>query len=193
MTTLHKYDIIPVLSKYCTDTPKKIKNWRAVQNLQTIIGGNTMHNDEKILKEGSKAFNLMTQLKKHASVCFKEGDFKYEAVMSSISALETIFKPYVLELEKLQEERRQKKLKLKQICAEEGHIGEWKEVHYEIHDWIGDLSDRQYVPIPKVKWVRTCARCGKRMESITEPKEATILRKKRKIEKLEEEIKKMKS
>ncbi len=44
-----------------------------------------MHNNEEILKECSKAFKLMKRLRKHASICFKEGDFKYEAVMSNIS------------------------------------------------------------------------------------------------------------
>ena len=81
-----------------------------------------MHNSEEILKEGSKAFKLMKRLRKHASICFKEGDFKYEAVMSNISALENLFKPYALELERIEEERKQHELRLKQICAEEGHI-----------------------------------------------------------------------
>lgn len=152
-----------------------------------------MHNNEKILKEGSKAFELMGQLRKHASICFEEDDFKYEVVMSNISALENLFKPYALELEQIQEERKQHKLRLKQICAEEGHIGEWKEDHYTINDWMGDISDRQYVSIPKVRWFRTCTRCGKKEVSEVEPKEAKKLRIRKEIEDLEEKIKKMES
>ena len=152
-----------------------------------------MHNSEKILKEGSKAFELMGRLRKHASICFEEGDFKYEAVMSNISALENLFKPYSLELKQIQEERKQHNLRIKQICAEEGHIGEWKEDHYIIHDWMGDISDRQYVSIPKVRWVRTCTRCGKKEVSEVEPEEAKKLRIRKEIEDMEEKIKKMKS
>lgn len=152
-----------------------------------------MHNNEEILKEGSKAFKLMKRLRKHASICFKEGDFKYEAVMSNISALENLFKPYALELERIEEERKQHELRLKQICAEEGHIGEWKEEHYEIKDWMGGLSDRQYVSIPRVRWIRTCTRCGEQEVSETEPEEVKKLRKRKEIEEMEEKFKKMKS
>ena len=118
-----------------------------------------MNNTEEILKSGSKAFKLTQTLKKHASVCFEKGDSLYEDVMSAISDLENYFKPYVVESERIQEERKQKELNLKQICDKECHIGNWEEDHYEIKDYMGDLSDRQYVSIPQVRWVRTCTRC----------------------------------
>lgn len=152
-----------------------------------------MRNNEKILKEGSKAFELLARLKQHAQMCFDEGDFKYETVMSNIIALENIFKPYVLELEQIHEEQKQHELRMEQICADEGHIGQWKEDHYTIKDWVGDISDRQYVSIPMVRWIRNCTRCGKRQVTKTEPEEVKKLRKKKEIRDLEEKIKKMKS
>ena len=80
----------------------------------------------------------------------------------------------------------------KNTC-EAGHIGEWKEDHYEIKDWMGDLSDRQYVSIPRVRWIRICTRCGEQEVSETEPEEVKKLRKRKEIEEMEEKIKKMKS
>ena len=149
-----------------------------------------MHNDEKILQEGSKAFKLMKRLRKYASICFNEEDFKYEAAMSNISTLENLFKPYALELERIEEERKQHELRLKQICAEEGHIGEWIEDTY--HQDI--IIDRQLVEnYPLTRWIRTCTRCGKQEVSETEPDEVKKLRKRKEIDELEEKLRQMTS
>ena len=149
-----------------------------------------MHNNEEILKKGSKAFKLIKRLRNYACVCFKEGDSKYEAVMSNISALENLFEPYTLEFEALQEKEKQRKNELKQICSQEGHIGEWKEDHYTISGWI----DRQYVEnIPLIRWVRICERCGEVEVAEREPDEVRKLRIKKEIQLMEEEIDKKKS
>lgn len=58
---------------------------------------------------------------------------------------------------------------------------------------MGDLSDRQWVKQLRVRWVRTCTRCGEREVSETEPEEVKKLRKKKEIEALEEQIKRMKA
>ena len=153
-----------------------------------------MNNTEEILKAGSKAFKLTQTLKKHASVCFEKGDDFYEEdVMSAISDLEDYFKPYAEELERIQEERKQQELKLKQICDKEGHIGNWEEEHYEIKGYMGDISDRQYVSIPQVRWVRTCTRCGKKEISEQEPEDVKKKRKKKEIANLKEKIEKLKA
>jgi len=148
-----------------------------------------MHNNEEILKEGSKAFKLLERLKKHASVCFKEDDFKYEAVMSNISSLESLFKPYALEFDHIQEGKKQDELKKKQICASEGHIGEWVEDIYNENIFI----EGQMIEHPFTRWLRTCTRCGEKEEATKEPEEVRKLRKRKEIEKMEEKLKKMKS
>ena len=96
-------------------------------------------------------------------------------------------------MQKIQEGRKQHELNLKTICAEQGHTGEWKEETYYQEGWMGDLSDRQWVKQPRVRWVRTCTRCGKPEVSEIEPEEVKQLRKRKEIENLEEQLKKMKA
>lgn len=143
-----------------------------------------MDKHEKIAKEGSKAFELIEQLRKHAKVCFTKGDFKYEAVMSNISALEQLFKPYVLELEQIREKRKKNKIQQKQICTENGHVGEWVEQTYYIKTYI----DHEPVDYPMKKWKRKCKRCGKVDVSETKPIEVVEAENLKKIRELEEEI-----
>lgn len=152
-----------------------------------------MSNNEKKLREGSKAFKLLEKLRKHVEECFEKGDYKYDAALANIAALENLFKPYKLEFEQLNKERRQRELEIKEMCAKEGHVGEWIEDHYVIKDWMGDLSDRQYVDIPQVRWIRTCTRCGEQEVSETEPEEVKRQKKIEKIREMEAEIRKMKS
>ncbi len=152
-----------------------------------------MHNDEKTLKNGSKAFQLIKQLKKAATACLQSNLQEKEEAISRLEDLERIFKPYHDELQRIQEEKKQHELKIKKICAEQGHTGEWEEETYYHEGWMGDLSDRQWVKQPRVRWGRTCTRCGEREVSETEPEEVKKLRKKKEIEALEEQIKRMKA
>ena len=61
--------------------------------------------------------------------------------------------------------RKKNEIKQKQICAEEGHIGEWAEdTYYE-----DVIIDRQKVSHPFTRWIRTCTRCGEKEISTKEP------------------------
>ena len=152
-----------------------------------------MYINELVLKKGSRAYRLVGQLKSAASSCLYNNKMKKESVITQLEELERIFKPYHDELQRIQEEKKQQELEVKRICTEQGHSGEWKEETYCTEGWMGDLSDRQLVKQTRVKWCRTCTRCGVREVSETEPKEVRKLRKMREIEAMEEELKRMKA
>ena len=149
-----------------------------------------MYNDEKTLKNGSKAFLLVERLRK---VCLQSSLPEKEEAITRIEDLERIFKPYHDELQRIQEEMKQHELKIKSICAEHGHTGEWQKETYYSEGWMGDLSDRQWVKQSHVRWFRICTRCGEREVSETEPEEVKKLRKQKKIKALEEKLKRMKA
>lgn len=150
-----------------------------------------MHNDEKTLESGSKAFKLVEELKKEATSCLRNNLQEKEEAITLLKGLERLFKPYHDELQRIQEEKKEKELKIKRICAEQGHTGEWKEETYYTEGWMGDLSDRQWVRQPHVRWARTCTRCGERELSETEPVEVRKLRNKKEVEALKKRIKKL--
>lgn len=152
-----------------------------------------MHNPKRNLKNGSRAFQLVKQLEKVATACLQSNLQDRKRVISRLEELEIIFKPYHDELQKIQEEKKQHELKNKRICAKQGHTGEWKEETNYCKEWMGDLSDKQLVEQQRVRWTRTCTRCGEQEVSETEPEEVRKLRKIKEIEAIEEQVKRMKA
>ncbi len=152
-----------------------------------------MYNNEKTLKNGSKAYQLVEQLKKVATSCLQSDLEAKEKVIIQLEDLGRIFKPYHDEFQRIKEEKKQHELEVKRICTEQGHSGEWEEETYYTEGWMGDLSDRQLVKQARVRWRRICTRCGEREISEKEPEEIKKLRKMQEIEAMEEKIKRMKA
>lgn len=146
------------------------------------------HNDERILKHAANALKSLRNAKKEAKRCLINPTER-EDIISRIEDLERYFKPYEDELREIKETRKQQRLEIERICAENGHVGEWVEETYYVKTYI----DHEPVDYPMTRWNRRCTRCGKQEVSETKPIEVIEAEKRKKISQLEEEIKKLKS
>ena len=145
------------------------------------------------LKQCSEAMILLNKVGKKAKDAFQNDPEKAVTIQVHIDSLKAIFEPYSKELERIEKRELEHKLRLKETCAREGHIGEWIESKYTRKERMGDLGHEQIVPVEHTVWKRTCTRCGETIETEEKPEEIIKQEKQAKIEELENEIKKLKS
>ena len=152
-----------------------------------------MSSEERKLRQASVSLKLLRQVSKKADEILSSKPEELKKVKSKIDELIKIFEPYDSKLKNIQEENKRRQKKLEEICAKEGHVGEWTANERSKQIWMGDLGSQQLVWWDYTVYTRTCTRCGKTEETEDKPKEIIEEEKRKEIAALKAKVKKLES